>query len=100
MGSWADAVLSSSTTMEQTNVFKHFKEVANRYDELYGFVYEELSQLTVKHLQLKPKDLLADIGAGTGAISQLIWKKAGLFFNTVVLYCFYSTAMRSFLAIM
>lgn len=85
MGSWADTVLSSSTTMEQTNVFKHFKEVANRYDELYGFVYEELSQLTVKHLQLKPKDLLADIGAGTGAISQLIWKKAGLFFNTVVL---------------
>lgn len=85
MGSWVDAVLSSSTTMEQTNVFKHFKEVANRYDELYGFVYEELSQLTVKQLQLKPKDLLADIGAGTGAISQLIWKKAGLFFNTVVL---------------
>jgi len=68
--------------MEQTNVFKHFKEVANRYDELYGFVYEELSQLTVKHLQLKPNDLLADIGAGTGAISHLIWKKAGLFFNS------------------
>ena len=79
--------------MEQTNVFKHFKEVANRYDELYGFVYEELSQLTIKHLQLKPNDLLADIGAGTGAISHLIWKKAGLF-NTastqlqcVVFFC-------------
>ena len=71
--------------MEQTNVFKHFKEVANRYDELYGFVYEELSQLTIKHLQLKPNDLLADIGAGTGAISHLIWKKAGLFLTVLLL---------------
>ena len=65
-------------TMEQVDVVKHFKDVANRYDELYGFVYEELSQLTVKHLQLNSDDLLVDVGAGTGAISHLIWKKAGL----------------------
>ena len=63
----------------QSNVRTHFKDVAANYDELYGFVYDALSQLTIEHLQLKPDDLLVDVGAGTGAISHLIWKKAGNF---------------------
>ena len=75
--------------MEQADVVKHFKDVANRYDELYGFVYEELSQLTVKHLQLQPDDLLADVGAGTGAISHLIWKKAGLSILLITMPCMF-----------
>ena len=63
--------------MEQQDVVKHFTDVASRYDELYGFAYDYIPDFAIKHLQLKPDDVLADIGAGTGAISSLIWKKAG-----------------------
>ena len=74
----------TSRLMEQTKAYDYFMNVAYRYDGLYGFMYEELSRLAVKHLQLKPNDLLADVGAGTGGISHLIWKKAGLFCNSTV----------------
>ena len=63
--------------MEQQDVVKHFTDVASRYDDLYGFAYDYLPEFAIKHLELKPDDVLADIGAGTGAISSLIWKKAG-----------------------
>ena len=63
--------------MEQQDVVKHFTDVASHYDELYGFAYDYIPDFAIKHLQLKPDDVLADIGAGTGAISSLIWKKAG-----------------------
>ena len=64
--------------MEQEDVAKHFNDIANHYDELYGFAYDYVPELAIKHLQLNPDDLLVDIGAGTGAISSLIWEKAGL----------------------
>ena len=63
--------------MEQQDVVKHFTDVASHYDDLYEFMYDYLPELAIKHLELKPDDVLADIGAGTGAISSLIWKKAG-----------------------
>lgn len=53
-------------------------EAANIYDDLWGFTYDYIAEFAIKHLQLKPNDHLADIGGGTGAISHLIWKKAGL----------------------
>ena len=59
------------------SVSRHYADVANRYDELYGFTKDYVAEFAVKHLQLKPDDHLADIGAGTGAISSLIWRKAG-----------------------
>ena len=59
------------------SVSKHYSDVANRYDELYGFTNDYMAEFAVKHLRLKPDDLLVDIGAGTGAISHLIWMKAG-----------------------
>ena len=59
-------------------VSKHYTDVANRYDELYGFTNDYIAEFAVKHLLLDPDDLLTDIGAGTGAISSLVWKKAGL----------------------
>ena len=64
--------------MEQPDVERHFTDVASRYDDLYGFTYDYIPQFAIKHLELKPDDVLADIGAGTGAISSLIWKKAGI----------------------
>ena len=64
---------------DQSNVSSHFKGVAANYDELYAFSYDSFSQLTAEHLQLQPHDMLVDIGAGTGAISHLVWKKAGRF---------------------
>ncbi len=63
--------------MEQETVASHYSNVASRYDELYGFVYDKLSDATLKHLQLTPTDLLVDVGAGTGGITHLLWKKAG-----------------------
>ena len=63
--------------MEQPDVERHFTDVASRYDDLYEFMYDYLPEFAIKHLQLKPDDVLADIGAGTGAISSLVWKKAG-----------------------
>ena len=63
--------------MEQQDIGKHFTNVASRYDDLYGFAYDYIPDFAIKHLQLKADDILADIGAGTGAISSLMWKKAG-----------------------
>ena len=77
--------------MEQQDVVKHFTDVASRYDDLYGFAYDYMSEFAIKHLHLKPDDILADIGAGTGAISSLIWEKAGEFnFVLILLGCIYS----------
>ena len=56
---------------------RHYDDVAGRYDDLYGFTNDYIAEFAVKHLQLKPDDHLVDIGAGTGRISSLIWKKAG-----------------------
>ena len=72
--------------MEQQIVVKHFTDIASRYDDLYGFAYDYLPEFAIKHLELKPDDVLADIGAGTGAISSLIWKKAGItYYNIIVI---------------
>ena len=71
------AIRISWSPMEQQDVARHFTDVASHYDDLYGFTYDYLPEFAIKHLELKPDDVLADIGAGTGAISSLIWKKAG-----------------------
>ena len=64
--------------MEKESISKHYADVANRYDNLYGFSYHYVADFAIKHLKLQPDDHLADIGAGTGAIASLIRKKAGL----------------------
>ena len=72
----ASTLSASVAAMEQQDVVKHFTDVASRYDALYGFAYDYVPDFAIKHLQLEPDDVLADVGAGTGAISSLIWKKA------------------------
>ena len=64
--------------MEQEDVSVHYSDIAGHYDDMYGFTNDYTAEFVVKHLQLKPDDRLVDIGAGTGQISSLIWKKAGL----------------------
>ena len=59
-------------------VSKHYTKVAGCYDDLYGFTNKYIAEFAVKHLNLKSDDRLVDIGAGTGAITSLIWKKAEL----------------------
>ena len=54
-----------------------YSDVAASYDKLSDFKYDPISRLAVQHLELQPRDKLVDIGAGTGAQSHLIWKKAG-----------------------
>ena len=54
-----------------------FTSIATRYNELYRFMFEPMADLVVKYLPLDPDDHLADVGGGTGAISHLVWKKAG-----------------------
>jgi ubiquinone/menaquinone biosynthesis C-methylase UbiE len=72
--------------MEQQDVVRHFTDVASHYDDLYEFTYDYMTEFAIKHLQLKPDDILADIGAGTGAISSLIWKKAGKEITNIKFY--------------
>ena len=75
---WQNPCISTSiAAMEQQDVVKHFTDVASHYDDLYGFAYDYVPEFAIKHLRLEPDDILADVGAGTGAISGLIWKKAG-----------------------
>ncbi len=59
-------------------------DIASRYDELHEFEYDKVSDITAKHLQLVPTDLLVDVGAGTGGITHLLWKKAGSYFSTAL----------------
>ena len=59
-------------------ITKNYAEVANNYDDLYGFTHTYTAEFAAKHLKLKPNDLLADVGEGTGAIAALIGKKACL----------------------
>ena len=70
--------LINRSRMEQEDVSVHYSDVAGHYDDMYGFTNNYTAEFAVKHLQLKPDDRLVDIGAGTGQISSLIWKKAGL----------------------
>ncbi len=73
--------------MEQVAIASHYMAIASRYDELDGYQYEKVAEMTVKHLQLQPTDLLVDVGAGTGGITHLLWKKAGSYFSTALYIC-------------
>ena len=56
----------------------HYNRVARDYDHLFDHVYEAIAAIAVKHLNLSPDDRLAEIGGGTGEVTHLIWKMAGI----------------------
>ena len=64
--------------MEENRISKHYADIADKYDDLYSFTYDYIAEFAVRHMDLEVDDLLADIGAGTGGVTSLIWKKAGL----------------------
>ena len=56
----------------------HYNKIAGEYDHLFDHVYETIAAIAVKHLNLSPDDHLAEIGGGTGEVTHLIWKMAGI----------------------
>ena len=56
----------------------HYGRVANYYDSMYIPVRHKEIPLIQEKLQLKPDDVLVDIGGGTGWMTQRLWKAAGL----------------------
>ena len=55
----------------------HYNNLAEHYDSLYAYVNEKTSEIVIQWLSLTPDDRLADIGGGTGGVSESIWKSAG-----------------------
>lgn len=54
----------------------HYDSIAERYDEMYDFMYGPLAELAIQHLQIKSTDKVLDVGAGTGGVAHEIWMRA------------------------
>ena len=60
---------------------KHYKNIANIFDDLWSYSPEYtkfITQEIIKHLHLKSTDSLVDIGCGTGIYSQKILRQIQL----------------------
>ena len=55
----------------------HYDKRADKIDDLWDFVLEGYADTAIKYLDLKPTSKLADIGGGTGAVAEIISRKAG-----------------------
>ena len=55
----------------------HYDQLAAQYDSFYWYTREAFSELAVKRLGIVPSDRVADVGGGTGAVSELIARKVG-----------------------
>lgn len=62
-------------------VVDHYKSIAANYDALHSHyhMYDDIADMICGWLSLLPTDNVADIGAGTGGVSSLVWKKAGIY---------------------
>ena len=60
-------------------ILVHYNMIAEHYDDLYDFWYEPLARLTIPLLDLDRGDdvRVADIGGGTGALAESIYKLSG-----------------------
>ena len=56
----------------------HYGRVADYYDSILIPVRHKETPLIQEKLQLKPDDVLVDIGGGTGWMTHRLWKAAGL----------------------
>lgn len=65
--------------MMSAQAFQHFYEkLADDYDFCYGPLTNHWGNAILKVLDLQPDSKVADVGAGSGLISQYIYKKIGL----------------------
>ena len=55
----------------------HYSKIAERYDEIFTFMYGPLADLIIEQLHITPTDKVLDVGAATGGLAHTIWKKAG-----------------------
>ena len=55
----------------------HYDKISAQYDSFYEYRYQTFSELAVKWLDIVPSDRVADVGGGTGAVSELIARKVG-----------------------
>ena len=51
--------------------------MSSKYDELWGFTFGGWADAIMKELDIQPDDNVADIGAGTGAVTEIIWNRVG-----------------------
>ena len=55
----------------------HYDRIAEKYDNYMFYWFEPMAELAVKHLDIKPDDRVADVGAGTAGVAHRLWKRAG-----------------------
>ena len=55
----------------------HYDRIAEKYDDYMFYWYEPITKVVVKHLDIKPEDRVADVGAGTAGVAHRLWKRAG-----------------------
>ena len=56
----------------------HYHDVADQYDALTAVFHSNYLPVMQEALQLKPDDVVVDIGGGTGWYAHQLWKAAGL----------------------
>ncbi|KAJ7383000.1 hypothetical protein OS493_031170 [Desmophyllum pertusum] len=60
------------------DVSHHYRSVAEKYDYFYQGKYEGYIPVLMKWLDLKPSNIVADIGSGTGFIAEQLYELSGL----------------------
>ena len=53
----------------------YYNDLAPNYDEFHSPRIQASVDALTPHLELRPDDILADIGGGTGLFSHLVWKQ-------------------------
>ncbi|KAJ7363151.1 hypothetical protein OS493_011429, partial [Desmophyllum pertusum] len=56
----------------------HYHSVAEKYDYFYQEYFEARIPVFMKYLDLKPSHIVADIGSGTGFITEQLYELSGL----------------------
>ena len=67
-----------------------YEKLADNYDFCYGPLTNHWGNAILKVLDLQPDSKVADVGAGSGLISQYIYKKIGIYYTYLLDTCFIS----------
>ncbi|KAJ7383002.1 hypothetical protein OS493_031172 [Desmophyllum pertusum] len=63
---------------EKSSTEDHYRSVAEKFDYFYQEYYEGHIPVFMKWLDLKPSNIVADIGSGTGFIAEQLYELSGL----------------------